>query len=195
MLSKKTSAWKRRVEKLVEDNLRLVHFVSKRTYPYANQDLREELASVGNLYLYKAAQSYDPDFGTAFSTYAYTVIQRAMIAFVAINQRQGMSRGKHEHQVVSLSSHSITIDSPLENIIAEESAERVEDFFDGKVASKYLEQLSEREQAVIRLRYFDGLCLEKSSERLGISKERVRQIQERCLAKLRLMFIADEEDT
>jgi len=195
MLSKNTAAHRRRVDKIVHDNLRLVHYVTRRTYPYSKGDLRDELVAVGNLYLVKAAQTYDHDRGVAFSTYAYTVIQRALIAFMATYQRHGMSRGKHDLPLVSLDARSILIDSPLEAIIAEEPTNRVEDFFDGKLATKYLAKLGPREQAVIRLRYFDGLSLERASHKLGISKERVRKIQEQCLVKLRLMFIADEEPT
>ena len=45
--------------------------------------------------------------------------------------------------------------------------------------------LSWRDQRVIRLRYLKGMSLAEVGERINISKERVRQIQNRALVHLR----------
>ncbi len=57
----------------------------------------------------------------------------------------------------------------------------------GKWLEEALSRLSEREQLIIRERRLreDGVTLEKLGERLGISKERVRQIEHQALNKLR----------
>jgi hypothetical protein len=45
--------------------------------------------------------------------------------------------------------------------------------------------LGEREQAALEYRYRDGMTLDEAGRRLGVGKERVRQIQARALARLR----------
>jgi len=63
-----------------------------------------------------------------------------------------------------------------------------------------LHQLTEREMKIIQLRYGlmgEGPCtLQETGSLLGITRERVRQIQEKAIAKLRnLNEIADLHDT
>ncbi len=61
---------------------------------------------------------------------------------------------------------------------------------------KILEQLSDREKMIIMLRYgFEGdgpHTLQETGEILGITRERVRQIQEKALLKLKKMSIIDD---
>jgi len=59
-----------------------------------------------------------------------------------------------------------------------------------------LEKLSEREMRIIKLRFgLDGegpFTLEETGRILGITRERVRQIQERAIVKLRQLRVASE---
>ena len=57
--------------------------------------------------------------------------------------------------------------------------------------SSAMERLTEREQLIIRERRLreDSVTLEKLGERLGISKERVRQIEHQALGKLRKALV------
>ncbi|MGH7726659.1 MAG: sigma-70 family RNA polymerase sigma factor, partial [Candidatus Eiseniibacteriota bacterium] len=56
----------------------------------------------------------------------------------------------------------------------------------------FLKRLTHREETVIRIRYgfFDGVArtLQQTGEALGVTRERVRQIEEKALAKLRAMM-------
>jgi len=56
----------------------------------------------------------------------------------------------------------------------------------------FLRRLGPREEKVIRIRYgfFDGVgrTLQQTGEALGVTRERVRQIEERALARLRAMM-------
>ncbi len=56
----------------------------------------------------------------------------------------------------------------------------------------FLKRLSHREETVLRIRYgfFDGVAktLRQTGEALGVTRERVRQIEEKALAKLRAMM-------
>ncbi len=59
-----------------------------------------------------------------------------------------------------------------------------------------LDKLSEREMRIIKLRYgLDGegpFTLEETGKILGITRERVRQIQERALVKLKQLRVSSE---
>ena len=100
----------------------------------------------------------------------------------------------------------------LDSIIDEGTATKLGDFlFDDKSLSPIeevfqstlqetilhvLDQLSTREKKIIMLRYgFEGdgpHTLQETGEILGITRERVRQIQEKTLLKLKKMSIIDE---
>ena len=70
------------VERLVRENLGLVGAVVSRTlrlFPrLPNVYDREDLHCVGSIGLLRAAQTYDPERGAAFSTYAYGCIAHAI---------------------------------------------------------------------------------------------------------------------
>ena len=57
---------------------------------------------------------------------------------------------------------------------------------------RLLRSLGQREEQVLRIRYgfFDGMArtLQQTGEHFGISRERVRQIEARALARLREMM-------
>lgn len=83
-------------------------------------------------------------------------------------------------------------DTQREELIADEAAPSPElmieenDMIDA--CKKAISSLNEREQKIIRLRFgFEGepKTLEEVSHRFNISKERVRQIEKRCIEKLR----------
>lgn len=76
----------------------------------------------------------------------------------------------------------------LEDPLSAEAYEAVIDAVAGEQLKALLSRLTEREREVVRARFgFDGPAekLVEIGERLGISAERVRQIEERALAKLR----------
>lgn len=76
----------------------------------------------------------------------------------------------------------------LQDPISADAYEEVIDSLAGEQLRALLARLTEREREVVRARFgFDGQSekLADIGERLGVSAERVRQIEERALAKLR----------
>jgi RNA polymerase primary sigma factor len=63
---------------------------------------------------------------------------------------------------------------------------------------RHLRSLSHREEQILRIRYGfnDGVArtLAETGEHFGITRERVRQIEARALAKLRRAFGLDDQD-
>ncbi len=80
----------------------------------------------------------------------------------------------------------------------------------GTSLDEYLQKLGKRRETIVRLRYFgcaesnwEPMSLQEVADRLGISKERVRQIQKKAVKKLQvlmgskagsLLSIPDDED-
>ena len=81
-----------------------------------------------------------------------------------------------------------TLGDLLEDPLSAAAYEDVVDAVAGVQLRALLSRLTEREQEVVRARFGFDAPAEKLSlvgERLGVSAERVRQIEERALAKLR----------
>ena len=81
-----------------------------------------------------------------------------------------------------------TLSSLLENIHAEQPYEKVVREELNQAVESLLEKLTERQRQTVRLRFGmeDGICysLEETGKRLGISKERARQLEMRAIKKL-----------
>jgi RNA polymerase primary sigma factor len=88
--------------------------------------------------------------------------------------------GEHEEQAVGAFIRDSTVPSPEEETLTREMASRIE---------HAMAPLSDREREVLRLRY--GLSTDREytlaevGRRLGLSRERVRQIETRAVQKLR----------
>lgn len=55
-----------------------------------------------------------------------------------------------------------------------------------------LEDLTDREQKVLRLRYEEGMTYEQTGNEFGVTRERIRQVEEKAMRKLRNPFFAKQ---
>jgi len=93
-----------------------------------------------------------------------------------------------EEPVVGIEGEFGTLGDLLEDPVSAAAYEDVLDSVAGEQLRALLSRLTEREREIVRARFgFDGEPerLVDIAERLGISAERVRQLEERALAKLR----------
>ncbi len=150
----------------------LVWFVIHRLRLPASCD-RDELAHLGRVALLQAWVTHDPA-QSQFSTWAVRIIRQALYDFFAQSVQPWDHVGEDEAVTDTADGDAL----PLDDAFGEEAARR---WLRQKLANGLLD---ERERLVMRARLEDeGLAA--IGERLGVSRERVRQIELAVVAKLR----------
>lgn len=165
--------------RIVQSNLRLVVSIAKR-HINGNGDDFFQLVSDGNLSLIRAVEKFDYARGNKFSTYASWAIMKNYARTIP-DEFRVRERFRPTSEEVFLG----TADARPDSFLAEsEQEQRV------RQVSRILAALDEREQQIIISRF--GLdyrqepqTLKQVGEEMGVTKERVRQIEARALVKLR----------
>jgi RNA polymerase primary sigma factor len=163
-------------DQIIRANLRLVVSIAKRHQgPY---DEISELVSDGNVALTQAVDKFDYARGNRFSTYA----SWAMINIFRRRNRQKSDR------VRLVTGHEAMLQSTADTRGDEHDQEKAHQQRQRKV-ERLLGWLDDRERWIIAGRYgiggADAKSLKQIGKELGISQERVRQIEARAQEKLR----------
>ena len=176
--------WHRRFEHfreyLVRTNLALVLAMAKRTR--LGQVDFAEIVSEGNMALLRAVDKFNVERGFKFSTYACRAILKAFSRTAQKSSRHKMRFPVEFEPDLEKSDWS---DRKRETV----EAECVDEL--KNIVDRNLAELSSVEQTVIRRRFnwqeaeSAPLTLEEVGKIIGVTKERVRQIQNKALAKIR----------
>ncbi len=165
-------------ELLIRCNMRLVTSIAKRHTGQAENFF--ELLSDGNMSLMRAVEKFDYSRGNKFSTYASWAIMKNFARTIPDekNRRDRFVTGNEE--VFDATEDKRTDEQEI-LAAAEQATAKV---------NRLLENLEPRERDIIRMRAgldsgANGMTLEKIGEKLGITKERVRQLNVRAMKKLR----------
>jgi RNA polymerase primary sigma factor len=167
---------------IIRANLRLVVSIARRRLG-PRDDLFERISD-GNLVLIRAVESFDYSRGNKFSTYATWAIR---------NQFARAFRGKDRRPQLLLGHEAFeaAVDPRTDDLERSDLQEWRQEAF-----ARLLGRLDDREQRIIVARY--GIAgarvrtLKQIGKELGISQERVRQIEARAQQKLRGLARTEE---
>jgi RNA polymerase primary sigma factor/RNA polymerase sigma factor len=171
-------------KQIISANLRLVVSIAKR-YVGPAEDFFE-LVSDGNLSLIRAVEKFDVSRGNRFSTYAtWAVLKNFARSIPAVLRHRDRFRTSHSEMFIT------TVDPR-----ADQHEQESEQLSRESHVKKILCCLDERELQIVTGRFGltrgqTPLTLQQVGAAMGVSKERVRQIQTRAMGKLRK---ASEED-
>jgi RNA polymerase primary sigma factor len=164
-------------DRLIRCNMRLVvNYAKKHASPTDNL---WELISDGNMSLIRAVEKFDYARGNKFSTYASWAIMKNFARSIP-DEKTRRERFITGHEEVFESKPDARSDEQEQVVKAQQAATKV---------NRLLDQLDPREREIVRLRAGldneGGLTLEQIGQRLGITKERVRQLNVRIMKKLK----------
>jgi RNA polymerase primary sigma factor/RNA polymerase sigma factor len=164
--------------RIVRANLRLVVSIAKRRV--SPGDSFFDLVSDGNMSLIRAVEKFDYARGNKFSTYAsWAIIKNYARTIPDEHRRRDRFRAADSEMLHAAADRRA--DEYQQRLAANDRLRQV---------GKFLDRLDQREQTIIIRRY--GLDHEREPQTLkevgaalGVTKERVRQIEAKALEKLR----------
>ncbi len=177
---------------LAEHNLRLVAHIMKKYYSYCDDS--DELLSVGSVGLVKAVNSYNPDKGVRFATYAARCIDNEILMFFRNQKKTSLDISFDEPIETDAEGNPLTLtdiicdeDTTLEEICLSTNCRHL---------IRYIDEIEDpRERTIMILRYgLNGRTPLKQNEiakYYNISRSYVSRIETKCLKRLRKRFEND----
>jgi RNA polymerase primary sigma factor len=171
---------------IIRANLRLVVSIAKKHLGPDNNFF--ELVSDGNMALIRAVEKFDYSRGNKFSTYATWAIVRHFIRSIPEERhRRDRFVTGHDEMFEAATDHR---GDEREYQIAQQRTKTT--------VNGLLSRLNERERKILMSRFgLEGAVeqtLEQLGRELGVTKERVRQIESRAQEKLRRIAIEEKLD-
>ncbi|MDO5554667.1 MAG: sigma-70 family RNA polymerase sigma factor [Planctomycetia bacterium] len=164
---------------IVQANLRLVVSIAKK---HASSTVPlYDLISDGNLSLIKAVEKFDYSRGFKFSTYASWALLRNFSRTIPSERKHHQRFRSSEVDLFDMQPDSHGNACQQERVWNEQLNQ----------VNRFMAELSPRERTILQLRFGlgsqagKGQTLRQVGREIGVTKERVRQIETRALAKLR----------
>ncbi len=178
------------IERLLDESTRLRNYLvqvfsklaASVARQYSNTEFRvDELLSEAHLTLLRCVEIFDAERGYRFSTYATNAIRHNLNRYIS---RQHKLRQSTREYVATDGIPAPEGDNPRGR--EREYSDRISRI------TKWIRQLDSREQTIVKSRFGltqapEKVTLQSLADQLGLSRERIRQLEIRALEKLRAM--------
>lgn len=175
--------------KLIEHNLRLVVFLSKK-YENTGIDL-EDLVSIGTVGLIKGINTYKLDKNIKLATYASRCIDNEILMFLRKNKKRRTEISLED----SLSYDSEGNELHLEDILGTDEdivTRGIEEESEKKLLNLEISKLNKRDKQIMTLRYglnnHKELTQKEVADILGISQSYISRIEKKIIRKLKALI-------
>ncbi|MBQ7510503.1 MAG: sigma-70 family RNA polymerase sigma factor [Prevotella sp.] len=184
----------RALNKLIEANLRFVVVIARQ---YQGRGLSmEDLVSEGNMGLMKAARKYDAGKGLRFVNYAVVFIRQQIEKALKIESAEQRVESGRDGQTRSVdaplgSKPNVSLLSVLVDANSPQADERVYNSSVEAAVEYALRSLDEREGRVVNAFFGigqDHLTMAEIAQDMGLKRERVRQIRNKAIRRLKKNF-------
>lgn len=175
--------------KLIEHNLRLVVFLSKK-YDNTLYDL-EELVSIGTIGLIKAIKTYKLDKNIKLATYASRCIDNEILMYLRKNKKRKSEVSFEDSINFDNEGNELHIEDVFgtEEDLLEKTIEKKDN---KNLLEKYVKGLNDRDKKIIEERY--GLFGKKEmtqkelADKLSISQSYISRIEKKIIKKLKSLM-------
>jgi len=155
-----------KIEKLYQDYLPLIKSIASK---YQKEGVSfEDLIQEGFLGLLEAKERFDPSKKIKFSTYAFYLIKKKILDAIRKENIQSLNSIKLKEEILEGTYYGENLESR-----------------DFDVASLN-KNLSVLEQKIFRLHFQEGKTLSQIAKELSIRREKVRQIKQLLLRKIKI---------
>ena len=177
-------------QKLVEHNLRLVVYISRR---FENTGINlEDLISIGTIGLIKAISTYRLDKKIKLATYASRCIENEILMFIRKTSNQKGEISLDEPINMDCDGNELLLSDILgteEDVVFRP----LENDVDITVLRQVLQQLPDREKELIQMRFGIGgrkeLTQKEVAQKMGISQSYISRLEKRIMQRLKKEFI------
>lgn len=174
---------------LIERNLRLVVYIARK---FENTGINiEDLISIGTIGLIKAVNTFDTDRNIKLATYASRCIENEILMYLRKNSRLKTEVSFEEPLNVDWDGNELLLADVLGTDV-DIITKKLDFEVDKWLLNKALEQLTEREQQIMKLRFGligqEGKTQKDVANILGISQSYISRLEKKIIKRLKTEF-------